>query len=632
MLRRRPDNTTEFRVVEAVFETAGPLTLSVAARERMRHRIFSRLGEQEGSASFLGLPSRERWVAVPAGIGIAATIIASVKVSGRDAAPATPSDRAVAYALGQVIVDGLPRSSAYPGQRITATSEAWITIGERVRINMEEGAELEVLDSGATAVQLYGGEATFVTAAAATLTVDGPNWTARLAESTVAEIATTERSTVVRVLEGLVAVEPEDGAAFTLTSQAPPAVIPAGPSSSTNEAPGTEVPAPQSLAAPLPADQPAKADAVAAAPPLPAGEGMPAEEPPVPPAAERPAQDQPAAPGSSGPVSSTGQATDSPAQSADAAAEPPHPLRAQQAAGPDVTAPAGIEHPPAPTAVVEVPQTPPARAADASSAAGQPDAPGTEESPPPQTADAHAPETPQERAPAAQEPGNNGAKADSADPRGPGSNASDQSEERKAAREAPSAEGPVASNSDRRDDSDPPPGRAQNGEPKASPALNGGQGKPDDDSKQGDDKPAPEKPGKEIPQSSAAIDSGENKAPSGKEGDSEHPSAGKDAEHKEAPSNGGGQAHGPANEPASDSPGQGAEHRERPEPDGQGTPASGSEEPGASAKKAGDEPKTAGDAAPSQAKDDIPKSQSRGPEAKAPSPSAARANGRTNAS
>src|SRR5690348_11515427 len=86
MLRRRPDNTFEFVIVESALETAAPGGLSAERREALRLRIISHIGEQlpapRRTAAIFGAPSfKSRWVVVPAGVGIGIAVIATLRAT-----------------------------------------------------------------------------------------------------------------------------------------------------------------------------------------------------------------------------------------------------------------------------------------------------------------------------------------------------------------------------------------------------------------------------------------------------------------------------------------------------------------------------------------------------------------------
>jgi hypothetical protein len=148
MLRRRPDNTYEFRVVELVLRAAAPPPLTPERREALRLRIMAQLGVQDAAKrypflSVAGIPVRERWVAVPAGIGIAAAIILTVQTASNGTANHAP----VAHASLPVTVDGVQQSDAHAGQLVVAKVATWLAIGDDVRIGMHDNSGLRYSDA-----------------------------------------------------------------------------------------------------------------------------------------------------------------------------------------------------------------------------------------------------------------------------------------------------------------------------------------------------------------------------------------------------------------------------------------------------------------------------------------------------
>src|SRR5512142_1910654 len=107
MLRRRPDSTYEFRQIEAALRSARPKPLSAERKEALRLRIMSRLGEQELARPGLRV-LHERWITVPAGIGLAAAIFAGARIVAEEAPWSTGGSTVVAHATGSMLVDGRP--------------------------------------------------------------------------------------------------------------------------------------------------------------------------------------------------------------------------------------------------------------------------------------------------------------------------------------------------------------------------------------------------------------------------------------------------------------------------------------------------------------------------------------------
>ena len=84
MLRLRPDHTFEFQLVETLLAQLEPGPLTESHRAALHARIFSRIGAQEPLLRGPGgLPRlRPAWIAIPAGVGIAAAIVAATHYGG----------------------------------------------------------------------------------------------------------------------------------------------------------------------------------------------------------------------------------------------------------------------------------------------------------------------------------------------------------------------------------------------------------------------------------------------------------------------------------------------------------------------------------------------------------------------
>ncbi|MBA4180037.1 MAG: hypothetical protein C0506_05555 [Anaerolinea sp.] len=248
MLRRRPDDTFEYRHVEMALRAFRPAPLAADRREALRRRIMMNLGVQEQPRQRLVI--RERWVTVPAGIGVAAAIIAALQFAPRPGDE--PADVIVAQALGDVLIDGQPGDQARPGQAITALSFAWIGITGDLRLGLEPGARVAFVESSAGVVIAHqAGDVTFV-AGASGVRADGDNWSANVAANSVLKVAMTRGVTVLTVEEGsalIVAL----GRSFTLTPGSGPLVIPAtdpGPQPLLGSEPGSPAAAANGESAP----------------------------------------------------------------------------------------------------------------------------------------------------------------------------------------------------------------------------------------------------------------------------------------------------------------------------------------------------------------------------------------------
>ncbi len=228
MLRRRPDATFEFRLVEAAFAAAAPAPLSPERREALRLRIFANLGPQDFPRRLLPTAPgfvRERWVAIPAGVGIAAAIIAANRVVLEFSQPATRSGDLVARASGEVLVDGQAGVSAVAGQRIEARTSAWLALPGGGQAGLEAGAVVRFTGSGASlALLIESGDVTVVTGDAG-LAVAGQGWSASVQASTVARFVPMGDAMIVHVPEGLVQLT-IGGRSYTITPADSPLFIP----------------------------------------------------------------------------------------------------------------------------------------------------------------------------------------------------------------------------------------------------------------------------------------------------------------------------------------------------------------------------------------------------------------------
>ncbi len=228
MLRRKPDATFEFRLVEAALAAAAPAPLSPERREALRLRIFANLGPQDSPRRLLPTAPgfvRERWVAIPAGVGIAAAIIAANRVVLELSQPATRSGDPVARASGEVLVDGQAGVSAVAGQRIEARTSAWLALPGGGQAGLEASAVVRFTGSGASlALLIERGDVTVVTGDVG-LAVAGQGWSASVQASTVARFVPMGDAMIVHVPEGLVQLT-IGGRSYTITPADSPLFIP----------------------------------------------------------------------------------------------------------------------------------------------------------------------------------------------------------------------------------------------------------------------------------------------------------------------------------------------------------------------------------------------------------------------
>jgi hypothetical protein len=196
----------EFRTVEAALWGAAPGRLSDERREALRLRIFSQLGAQEAAAARWLPPVRTRWIAIPAGAGIAATIIATVQYAERTADHGGGGAATLAQANGQLRVDGLVRDVLNPGQTAEALSHSWLSFGSTVRIGLEPGSTVRYESNGEyLELRLLAGSITAATTGQ-TVSLRGNGWSATVAAGSVGRIGIVRGSTVIEAMEGEVRV------------------------------------------------------------------------------------------------------------------------------------------------------------------------------------------------------------------------------------------------------------------------------------------------------------------------------------------------------------------------------------------------------------------------------------------
>ena len=155
MLRRKPDGLYEFLLVEEVLRAGRPQPLAPGRKEAVRLLIMARLEAQDPEPAPLAF-LRQRWVAVPAGVGLAAAILASIQWAATANSGAGPVPYATAE--GELVVGGVVSKSVAPGQRVYARTAGWVSIEDDVRIGLEPGSSMEFYYERKNRVRLeYGG-------------------------------------------------------------------------------------------------------------------------------------------------------------------------------------------------------------------------------------------------------------------------------------------------------------------------------------------------------------------------------------------------------------------------------------------------------------------------------------------
>lgn len=227
MLRRRPDNTFEYRDIERVLYASAPNTLSPERKEALRLRIFSQLGAQDEARPGLAGTARERWIAIPVGVGIAATVIAGTRYVLDQRGPAG-DDSLVAVASGAVTVDGISGVPAAADQRIAATGPSWVAVGENVRVGLEDGAAFRFATSGDRLALLLESGRHHIVSNEPLLEVRGARWAARMTGPGVLEVSIHQWYTSIAAIEGEAVVQ-HAGSSFLLRAGDPPLLVMNGP-------------------------------------------------------------------------------------------------------------------------------------------------------------------------------------------------------------------------------------------------------------------------------------------------------------------------------------------------------------------------------------------------------------------
>jgi|GEM_PF-6258913 len=141
MLRRNHENSFEFLLVERALQQLAPGKLTLERKIALRDRIFSQLGPQD-------VPWREsargaigaRWVAVPAGIGIAAAVLTALADAGLLDLRSEPAEQRMA-AAPEFQVIGAIDGDVERGRLVTARTASWITHGRSV-FGLEAGSSV----------------------------------------------------------------------------------------------------------------------------------------------------------------------------------------------------------------------------------------------------------------------------------------------------------------------------------------------------------------------------------------------------------------------------------------------------------------------------------------------------------
>ncbi|MCK9517747.1 MAG: hypothetical protein M0R74_01790 [Dehalococcoidia bacterium] len=204
MLRRRPDGTYEFRQVEQWLALGAPQALSPERKDALRLHIMSRLGEQDSDRQLLPPLVRERWIAIPAGLGIAAAVLAANQnLQMRDA---TEDGTTIAHANGTVLVDGRVTSRIAPGESVRAVTVSWVGVGDEVNVGLDSGAEFRYFEeTSVLRIELAAGDVTVVSKRP-DVVVQAATFSARMREAASLQVDEVADGRMLTVVEGTVEV------------------------------------------------------------------------------------------------------------------------------------------------------------------------------------------------------------------------------------------------------------------------------------------------------------------------------------------------------------------------------------------------------------------------------------------
>ncbi|HET7736977.1 MAG TPA: hypothetical protein VFK32_00230, partial [Tepidiformaceae bacterium] len=189
MLRLRPDAMLEFRAIELTIRSAAPAALMPERREALRARILAQLGAQDQPESAFGRLVHERWITIPVGAGIAATVIAAARPLLESVAPTTDEDVAHALAFGEITVNGHAQDRLAVGETATAATNSDLVL-DRTRASLAEGTAVTLIEDDAGGVT-FGMSSGSITAASdgRRLEIRAPSWQALLFDGGVISVA-----------------------------------------------------------------------------------------------------------------------------------------------------------------------------------------------------------------------------------------------------------------------------------------------------------------------------------------------------------------------------------------------------------------------------------------------------------
>ncbi|MEO6043164.1 MAG: hypothetical protein ABIQ47_04495 [Tepidiformaceae bacterium] len=235
MLRRKPDNTFEYRHLEFALGSSRPLPLTPQRREALRLRIMTSLGPQDAQAR-RGIALREHWVAVPATIGVAAAIFGALHF-----APFTDQQDAtvvMARSLGDILVNGQPADRATADQEIRAQSFAWVAISDAVRVGMDPGSSISFQQTGdLLTIVHHSGSAVFVTQNDRVRLI-GTGWTAEISADSAFKSSKSGGVATLLMEEGSALVS-ASGHTYSLVPGSGPLLVPEAFAPTNRSSPGS---------------------------------------------------------------------------------------------------------------------------------------------------------------------------------------------------------------------------------------------------------------------------------------------------------------------------------------------------------------------------------------------------------
>ncbi len=222
MLRARGDRW-EYLAIEVALRRAAPPPLTPEQRERIRARIMAQLGAQEPARP--PLVFRTRWVAVPVGAGLAATIVAGVRL----VAHRFSGDEGGAGVVvgGRLLTGGRTVDELGTGQVAVARTDTTVLFPEAgARFDAVAGSRFELLaDSGELVFRLETGR--FSVASEATpVRLQGQGWSAVFATGGVGSANVASDRARFTVYEGALTVSV--GGAICTAGAGDTVIVPAG--------------------------------------------------------------------------------------------------------------------------------------------------------------------------------------------------------------------------------------------------------------------------------------------------------------------------------------------------------------------------------------------------------------------